>query len=332
MAKYICQRWGMKQKSLSMAGLGIVSAFIASSAFSLNDVGIKFVSGDYPLHQVVLVRASIGLIVTVAIIMPLEGGYTLLRTKHLKQHLLRGSFVVFANLLFFLGLAEIPLSEATSIFFVSPLIITVFSVIFLSEKVGPWRWFAVFMGLVGATVMLRPTSNSFQMAALFPVGAAFCYAGLHMMTRKMSGTEKASTMSFYIQLTFVIISALMGLVFGDGRYGEQDSAALRFLLRPWVWPAPSDLMIMASVGVASAVGGYFISQAYRLSQAAVIAPIEYTALILSVFWGITIFNEWPDIVAWIGMALILSGGLLMLWREAILNKKIASTRLLPEQR
>ncbi len=317
---------------MSLTSIGVFCALIASVAFTLNDVGIKFLSGDYPLHQVVLFRALVGLFITLAIMMPLEGGFGLLRTNHLRLHLIRGSLVVLANLLFFLGLAEIPLSEATAIFFISPLIITIFSVIFLSEKVGPWRWFAVAMGLVGAIVMLRPTANSFQWAALFPVGAAFCYAGLHTLTRKMGGTEKASTMAFYIQITFIITASLMGLAFGDGRYATQDSAALEFLLRPWIWPEPFDLVVMSGIGIASGIGGYFISQAYRVSEAALIAPIEYTALVLSIIWGITIFNEWPDSVAWAGIALILGGGLLMLWREAALKKQTAHTRIMPDQR
>lgn len=317
---------------MSFSSIGVICALIASVSFTLNDVGIKFLSGDYPLHQVVLIRAGVGLLITLGIMMPLEGGFGLLRTKRLRSHLIRGCFVVMANLLFFLGLAEIPLSEATAIFFVSPLIITIFSVIFLSEKVGPWRWLAVVMGLVGAVVMLRPTPGSFQWAALFPVGAAFCYAGLHMMTRKMSGTEKASTMTFYIQLTFVVTASIMGLIFGDGQYAKQDSASLQFLLRPWIWPEPFDLMAMTGIGIASGIGGYFISQAYRISEAALIAPIEYTALVLSIFWGITIFGEWPDSVAWAGMALILGGGLLMLWREAVLKKKTARMRIMPDQR
>ena len=319
-------------KSLSFSSIGVICALIASVSFTLNDVGIKFLSGDYPLHQVVLIRAGVGLAITLGIMMPLEGGFSLLRTNRLRLHFIRGGFVVMANLLFFLGLAEIPLSEATAIFFISPLIITIFSVIFLSEKVGPWRWFAVAMGLVGAVVMLRPTPSSFQWAALFPVGAAFCYAGLHTLTRKMSGTEKASTMSFYIQLTFVITASLMGLIFGDGQYAEQDSPSLQFLLRPWIWPQPFDLMVMTGVGVASGIGGYFISQAYRISEAALIAPVEYTALVLAIFWGITIFGEWPDSVAWAGMALILGGGLLMLWREAALKKQTAKMPIMPNQR
>lgn len=310
----------MNSTSSPLSTLGVLCALLASFAFTLNDVGIKFLSGDYPLHQIVLVRAFVAMFITLIIIIPFEGGYHLLRTKQLKLHLLRGAFVVLANILFFLGLAEIPLSEATAIFFVSPLIITLFSVIFLSEKVGPWRWFAVIMGLVGAIVMLRPTSNSFQLAGLLPIGAAFCYASLHILTRKMGTVEKASTMSFYLQLTFVVVSISMGLAFGDGRYGIQENAALEFLLRPWVWPNHFDLIVMVCIGVASAIGGYTISQAYRLSEAALIAPIEYVALILAVFWGIAIFNEWPDSIAWTGIALILFSGLLMLWRESIAKK------------
>jgi drug/metabolite transporter (DMT)-like permease len=322
----------MKPPSAPLTKLGVICAFTASLAFTLNDAGIKFLSGDYPLHQVVLIRAVVAILITLAVMIPLEGGFHLLKTHRLKLHLLRGAFVVMANMLFFLGLAEIPLSEATAIFFISPLIITLFSVIFLAEKVGPWRWGAVGMGLIGAIVMLRPTPSSFQLAGLFPVGAAFCYASLHILTRKMGATEKASTMAFYLQLTFVIVSVLMGLMFGDGRYGNQDSAALEFLLRPWVWPNQYDLMVMAGVGIASGVGGYFITQAYRLSEAALIAPIEYVALILAVLWGILFFNEWPDFVAWTGMALILSGGLLMLWRESVSNKIARQTGPLPTQR
>ena len=322
----------MKPASTSLNNLGVICAFTASVAFTLNDAGIKFLSGDYPLHQVVLIRATVAILINLAIMIPLEGGYHLLRTKHIRLHLLRGAFVVMANMLFFLGLAELPLSEATAIFFVSPVIITLFSVIFLSEKVGLWRWAAVSMGLSGAIVMLRPTPSSFQLASLLPVGAAFCYASLHILTRKMGATEKASTMSFYLQLTFVIVSLSMGIAFGNGRYGQQDSAALEFLLRPWVWPNSYDFIVMACVGIASAIGGYFISQAYRLSEAALIAPIEYVALILAVGWGILIFNEWPDGIAWTGMALILCGGLLMLWRASVANRLAKQAGPLPTAR
>lgn len=314
------------------AAIGITGAIIAGIAFSLNDMGIKFLSGDYPLHQIVLIRASVGMCFTLALFVPLEGGYKNLKTKSLKMHLLRGLCVVVANMSFFLGLAAIPLSEATAIFFVSPLVITLFSVLFLTEKVGVFRWFAVATGLVGAIIMLRPGSSTFQYAALFPLGAAIAYAGLHTMTRKMGVSEKASTMAFYIQLTFVLVSAAIGLIFGDGRLAGSGDPSIDFLLRAWIWPSLNDFAIMAGVGIASATGGYMISQAYRICEAAMIAPFEYISLVMAIFWGITIFNEWPDALAWSGIVLVFLSGLIVFWREALLNKNVASERPLPRQR
>jgi len=304
--------------------LGIVSAVAAAVFFSLNDVSIKFLSGDYALYQVVLIRSLIGILFLIAVIVPLEGGLKSLRTRNLGKHLLRGTFVVFANMTFFLGLAAMPLADAVAIFFVSPLIVTAFSVIFLREHVGAHRWAAVAVGLAGVLVMLRPGGGAFQPASLLPVAAAFGYAGLHMMTRRMGGTESAGAMTFYIQLLFIVVSLAMGLVFGDGRFGVPGNAPLDFLLRAWVWPAPGDLPIFALIGIGSALGGYFISQAYRLAEAGLAAPFEYVAMPMAIFWGLAVFGEWPDGVAWIGIALIVGGGLYMLWREIRHGRRLAS--------
>ena len=122
---------------MSPARLGAVSALLAVLLFSINDATIKFLSGGYALHEVVLIRSLIGFVIIVALIAPMTNGWAIMRTRRLGMHLLRGLLVVAANMLFFLGLAAMPLAEAVAIFFVSPLIITVFSVIFLGEKVGP---------------------------------------------------------------------------------------------------------------------------------------------------------------------------------------------------
>lgn len=312
--------------------LPIICALIAGIAFSINDLSIKLLSGDYPLHEIVLFRASIGMIFTLAIFIPLDGGFINLRTKRPFMHIIRAMFVVMANTFFFMGIAALPLSEATAIFFISPMVITLFSILFLGERVGVWRWAAVFAGLFGAIIMLRPGTESFQLAGLFPMAAAVCYAGLHVFTRKLGATDKASSMAFYIQLTFVIVSASIGLAFGDGRYAGTGNPSLDFLLRAWVWPQAGDLAIMAGIGVASAVGGYTISQAYRLGEAATIAPFEYISLVLAIIWGITIFSEYPDTIAWLGILLIFAAGLLVFWRESVLKKRIATARPSPLKR
>jgi drug/metabolite transporter (DMT)-like permease len=108
---------------------------------------IKFLSGDYPLHQIILTRSLIGMVVVLAVILPLSGGIGSVRTKRLGLHLLRGFAVVLSNVFFFMALAAMPLAEAVAIFFICPLLISVASVVFLGETVGPRRWAAIGIGL-----------------------------------------------------------------------------------------------------------------------------------------------------------------------------------------
>ena len=131
------------------ASIGILCALAASIFFSLNDVTVKFLSGDYPLHQIVFIRALVALTLTLALITPFEGGFAALKTRRPALHLLRGVFVVIANSTFFAGIAVMPLADVTAIFFVAPLFITALSIIALGETVGPRRWAAVLVGLLG---------------------------------------------------------------------------------------------------------------------------------------------------------------------------------------
>ncbi len=296
--------------------LGALSAMIAVFCFSINDVAIKFLSGGYALHEVVLIRSFIALAVFFAVVLPLAGGLAVLRTKRLGLHLIRGGCVVFANMAFFMGVAAMPLAEAVAIFFVSPLLITVFSVVFLGETVGPRRWAAIGIGLLGVVVVLRPGTSTFQFAALLPLTGAFGYATLHTLTRKLGTTESAAALTFYIQITFIAVAGTIGLGLGGGQYAGWDNASLEFFFRAWTWPGPRDWVILVVLGLCSVGGGYFISQAYRLSEAALVAPFEYIAMPLAVLFGMLLFDEWPDLFAWSGILLIVGSGLFLIWREA----------------
>ena len=312
--------------------LGILCVIGAVITFSTQDMAIKWLSGDYPLHQIVLARATVAIVFTLAVFVPLEGGLRILRTKRLKLHLLRGLAVVIANMTFFTGLASLPLGEATAIFFVAPLLITALSVVFLGESVGPRRWIAVLIGLSGVVVMLRPGSDSFVAAALLPLGAALAYALLQIMTRKLGMAEKASTMAFYIQLTFICVSSAIGLAFGDGRFAGSGNPSLEFLLRAWVWPSHGDTLIMIAIGCLSAIGGYLISQGYRIAEAGLVAPFEYAALPLAVFWSVFLWGDWPDALSWLGITLIAGAGLFVFYREVVRGKQNVLKRPLPRNR
>jgi drug/metabolite transporter (DMT)-like permease len=302
--------------TISPAALGVTCILAAVTLLSINDVAIKFLSGGYALHQVVLIRSAIGLGVILVLIAPLTDGRGIARTSRLPMHLLRGVCVVIANMTFFLGLAAMPLADAVAIFFISPLVITGFSVIFLGEYVGPRRWAAIGIGFVGVLVMMRPGTEAFQLASFLPLAAAFFYAAIHIITRRIKATESAGTMAFYIQISFIVVCLLMGLAVGDGRFGGQSDPSLAFLLREWSWPLPADYPVFVVVGVGIGIGGYLISQAYRVGEASFIAPFEYLALPMSVVWGIIVFAEYPSTWDYVGMSLILGAGLFAVWRDA----------------
>jgi drug/metabolite transporter (DMT)-like permease len=291
-------------------------AAAAMVVFSMNDLLIKYLSGDYPLHQVMSVRAVVALVFLLALVVPLTGGWAQLRTRRPGLHAVRGGFVVMANLCFFLGLAALPLAEAVALSFLSPFLITVFSVVLLGERVGPRRWAAIAVGLVGVVLVLRPGGEAFQPAALLPLAGALFYALMQTVTRRLGGTETASSLAVSIQLSFLVVSLAVGLALGDGRFAGTGHASAEFLLRAWVWPTAGDLGLMAAIGVFSALGGWAISQAYRISEAAYVAPFDYVALPLAVFWGFAVFRDWPDPPAWTGIVLILVSGLVLIWREA----------------
>ena len=307
----------MKKGSIQRNNImGAFCALASMICFSFNDMGIKFLSEDYALHQVVFLRTLVGMVTFAAVIMPLNGGINLIRTRRLKAHLARGLLVVFANMSLFLGLAALPIADAIAIFFVSPMIISLMSVVFLGETVGPRRWAAIVVGFIGVLIIMRPGTSAFQVASLLPILAATLYGSMHMMTRKIRYTESAATMTFYILCTFLITSIGFGLVLGDGRFLAGAHPSLSFLLRAWSPIQTGDIPIFAMLGVTGVMGGWLVSQAYRLSEAAFAAPFEYIALPMAVMWGVTIFGTWPMLNAWIGIALILASGLYLLWREA----------------
>lgn len=299
---------------------GALWALSATVGFSAVDVIVKFLSSDYPHYQLTFLRTVVAVIVLMAVIVPITGVRVQFRTKRLKQHILRGFCVVFANLCFFLALAAMPLAEAVAIFFVSPFLIALFSIFFLGETVGPRRWAAIGVGLLGVLIVLRPGTEAFQIAALLPIGAAAGYGMLHIYTRRIGDTESAVTLTFFTQLIMLSVAAVAGLTFGYGQFDQFDHPSLTFLFRAWVWPAPLDALLILALGLSIAISGFAISEAYRRSEPAFIAPFEYIALPLSVLWGIAVFDEWPDIWALVGIALILASGMVLIWREAIARR------------
>lgn len=301
--------------------VGMASAVGASLVFSVNDVCFKFLSGGYALHELVMIRAVIGLSVMLGIVLPLNGGWRRVRTRRPLMHLFRATMTICSNMSYYAGLAALPLADGVAIFFVAPLMITALSVPLLGEKVGPRRWAAVCVGLVGVLVMVRPGTSGFDFAALLPIASAFFYAMSNLMARRMGDTESPLTMVFWVQVTFLTVSALMGLNFGGGELAEGMHPSIAFLFHAWIWPPMGDWPLLLAVGLSSSFGGLLIAQAYRSAPAAIIAPFEYASMPVAVIWGFVVFGQLPGLASWIGIALICGAGLYVFWRETVVGRR-----------
>ena len=185
----------MSASAIDKTRLSITCALGASLAFSVNDITVKSFSGSFLLHEVILLRAVVALVLTVALLAPHGDRLSVFRTRRMQAHLFRGLCVVITNMAYFAALAALPMAETSAIFFVAPLLITAFSAILLKERVGLRRWSALLVGMVGVLLIVKPGTAAFQWALLLPAISAVAYAGLHTMTRSMGLAESAVTMA-----------------------------------------------------------------------------------------------------------------------------------------
>jgi len=301
---------------------GVMFALGGAVILSINDLAIKFLSGSYALHQVILIRALIGLVIVLLVIRLSGTGYAQLITRRPGAHLFRVGILMLSNVTYFLGLAALPLADAVAIAFISPILVTLMSAVVLKEAVGFRRWAAVAVGMLGVIILVRPSAGLIQPAAFLILISALCYSGSHIMTRRMRDTESAMTLAFFVGIGFIVVSVSMGLWVGDGHLSGSPDVSLAFLFRPWVIPDVADWGAFLATGLAVSIGGMMTAQAYRTSEAALVAPIEYIGMPMAIFWGVVVFGTWPAQSGWIGIALICGAGLYTLWRETLFRKDV----------
>jgi drug/metabolite transporter (DMT)-like permease len=273
-------------------GIGLVIA--ASILFSISDATAKYVTATLPVIEIAWVRYVV--FVLLATLPALRDHGASFRTRRPVAQTLRGLAIVGSALFFVYGLRLMPMADAAAINFVSPMFITVLSVPFLGERVGPRRWAAVGVGLAGAVIAAQPGTSAFTAAAAFPVLSSATWAIGIVLTRKMAVTEGPSTI-----LVWTAGSGLLLL-----------SCLLPF---NFVLPTPRELALCLLIGVFASGGQWMVVIGYRRAPASLLAPFSYLQLIWSTTLGVIVFHERPGPATIIGATIIAASGLYTAHRE-----------------
>jgi len=293
---------------------GVSFLLLAMFIISLQNVTIKWIGGDYSALEIVAFRSLVALPCTL-LFYRVEGKRGLPTTRQPRLEYLRGAFLFLSYTTFMMGLAALPLADVEAIRFSGPMMITFLSVVMLGEKVGPRRWLALLVGFAGVLLIVRPGSATFSLGSIFILISVLFYALTVMVTRKLQTNDSSATMAYYSSLVYLVAALVLAPL--PVIVGEVPDAhvSIAFLIRAWSMPTLLDGVIMSGLGLVWAGWMYFMSRAYSVAPASVIAPFEYLSLPINILWGLVIWQEIPTWMTLAGALLTLLSGLYVLYRE-----------------
>ncbi len=296
---------------------GILFKIGAVLLFVLMQTCIKATADHVPPGQTVFFRSFFALPVIIGWLASQGMWADGIRVKSPKIHLLRGIVGTGAMGLGFAGLGLLPLPEVTAIAYAAPLMTVVFAALFLKEQVRAFRMGAVALGMIGVLIVLWPRLGAFfadgqageaaALGAIVVLGSATLAALAQITIRRMVATETTSSIVFWFSVTASVMS-LLTLPFG------------------WVVPTSTEIGLLALSGVLGGVGQILLTSSYRFADASVVAPFDYTSMLLALGIGYFVFAEVPTVMMLTGASLIVLAGVLIIWRERQLGLKRGKAR------
>jgi drug/metabolite transporter (DMT)-like permease len=286
---------------------GIAVYLGAIFAGALMDVLIKLLSAGYPTGQILVFRSVVGVVPILVMVWANGGGWAALRPRRPIACLLRGLVQACAAGTFFVAFRYMPLADAYAIGFTAPLWIAILSAPLLGERVGPARWIAIVVGFAGVLVMIRPGSSDETVFLLGPIMAlvgAFLYALGAVLIRRIGRDETTSAMAFATSVAIMGAAALL-LPFSP----EDPTLAGIF---GWRTPGWQDLLVLVVTGLLGGGMTILFTEAFRTTPASLIAPFEYTAMIWAVLFGFLVFGDRPTASLFVGAAIVIASGLILL--------------------
>lgn len=281
---------------------GLLFSLISFGVFASHDAVIKFLGGTYMPFQILFFSVLLSFpLVTLMLMRDRYAGT--LRPVHpwwVAGRTISGTITGAAA---FYAFTSLPLAQVYAIVFTSPLLITVLSIPILGERVGVHRWSAVFLGLVGVLIVLRPGATDITAGHIAAIIAATGSAMSSVITRKIGNEERMAVLMLYPMMANVV---LMG-------------ATLPFVYVP---VSVEHFGLMAFMSALGFLGGISLIAAYRRGDAAIVAPMQYSQIVWAALFGFFLFDEFPDVFTWIGASIIIFSGLYVVVREVFSGRSI----------
>jgi drug/metabolite transporter (DMT)-like permease len=283
--------------SLNPRVAGMVAMLAAVALFAAMDTALKILSAHYPAAQVAALRGLVSLPI-VLVWSVWAGGVRPLVQVRWPLHLVRGALSIIMMITFSFGMQTLSLSEAYAIFFVSPLVATLFSMWVFGDRVQPVQWVAIGLGFVGVVIVLKPQSVGFVTAGgLAMLVCAICYSMTSVLVRLLGRTDSTYAMMFWMTTMLAVGATLIALPV-------------------WIPIRTEDSWLLLLVAVAGSLAQYCITVAFQRAPAASVAPLEYTALAWGAAIDFVIWHAVPPLRVFAGAGIVIVSGMLLLRHEA----------------
>lgn len=299
--------------------LAVLCACGAIGIASSGDTIVKWLSGGYPVHQILFIRCLIGVPI-LALIVNRNASFASLWGPGTGLSLTRSLIMSSAYLAFILSIAAMPIADAVAIYFVMPLFVAVIAGPMLGERVRLHRWIAIVVGLIGVIIMINPGAGVLEPAALLALYSAFGYGFCQTLARRVLRQVPPATMAFHNNLVYLAVAVGLAIIFTLFDMGNIEHKSLAFLVRPWQWPPIPHLAAMLLLGASVAIAMVLFGMAYKYGESSFVAPFEYTAMFWAMALGFLIFGDVPGSRTLWGGAIVLLAGLFMLWADRRIDR------------
>lgn len=280
----------------------VIYILLAILLFDLQGVIIKFLGDRYAVQQLASFRNVFGLIPSLLVLLLSREWHNrgrILLMRQWRLGLLRGLFIAIAQYCFYLSITKMELATASTLTFISPVLITLLTIPILKHRVGAWRLLAVMVGFLGVLLIMSPGSEIFTVYSLLPIGAALGYSLSTVCVRLVDDEVPTALVNMYASVG-ALAGALTILFSTTGYQGVEQT---------------SDWILLLAMGLVGGCAVLALISAYRLTRPASLSPFEYFGIPFSFVLGWIFFDEAPFDKLIPGVFLIVAGGLLIAWRE-----------------